>query len=388
MEKYSYSRLSCFRQCRLKYRFQYIDKIKTEIEQTIEAFMGSRVHDALEKLYKDLKYEKLNTVEELIRFYDSEWEKHWSDNIVIVKKDLTRENYQMMGEKYIREFYTTYQPFDQGKTIGLETQKFVALDEQYQMHVRIDRLALSDDVYEIHDYKTSNSLPTQEEIEKDTQLLLYAYGVRKMYPDARKIKLIWHYLAFDKELSRMADGLEELRLNILENIKEVEASRDFEPEKSPLCDWCQYIRICPLFRHKFMTEEMGNEYMDETGVKLVNRYVELKEQETHAKAELEKVKDALYNYVKKEGVTSVYGTSKVASVKAYPRLNFPKKNDPNRKEFEDMIKKSPLWEELSQVDVYDLAKRINKNEVDPELAEKIKRFASESEAIYVFLRNK
>ncbi len=42
-------------------RLAYIEKIKTETEG-IEAFMGSRVHDALEKLYRDLKVTKLNTL--------------------------------------------------------------------------------------------------------------------------------------------------------------------------------------------------------------------------------------------------------------------------------------------------------------------------------------
>ena len=56
MTLYSSSRLNTFKQCKLKYKYQYIEKIKTEIEQTVEAFLGSRVHDCLEKLYKDLKF--------------------------------------------------------------------------------------------------------------------------------------------------------------------------------------------------------------------------------------------------------------------------------------------------------------------------------------------
>ena len=65
---YSHSRLSTFEQCPLKFKFAYIDKIETEIEETIEAFLGSRVHEALEKLYKDLKFQKLNTLKELLGF--------------------------------------------------------------------------------------------------------------------------------------------------------------------------------------------------------------------------------------------------------------------------------------------------------------------------------
>ena len=64
MTTYSHSRLGTFQQCRYKYKLQYIDKIKVELE-SIEAFMGKRVHETLEKLYKDLKFQKLNSNEEL-----------------------------------------------------------------------------------------------------------------------------------------------------------------------------------------------------------------------------------------------------------------------------------------------------------------------------------
>ena len=46
---YSHSRLETFEQCPQKYKFRYIDNIRTETEG-IEAFVGKRVHEALEKL--------------------------------------------------------------------------------------------------------------------------------------------------------------------------------------------------------------------------------------------------------------------------------------------------------------------------------------------------
>jgi len=48
---YSHSRLSSFEQCPQKFKLKYIDKAEVEVEETIERFLGSRVHDALEKRY-------------------------------------------------------------------------------------------------------------------------------------------------------------------------------------------------------------------------------------------------------------------------------------------------------------------------------------------------
>ena len=54
--------------------------------------------------------------------------------------------------------------------------------------------------YEIHDYKTSIHLPLPAYFARDRQLALYLLGVKDAYPDTESIRLIWHFLAFDKEL--------------------------------------------------------------------------------------------------------------------------------------------------------------------------------------------
>jgi RecB family exonuclease len=95
--QYSHSRLSTFEQCKQKFKFRYIDKAEAEIENTVEAFMGSRVHEALEKLYKELKFEKLNSLQDLLDFYHQEWGRHWTDDILIVKEELGEEHYRKTG---------------------------------------------------------------------------------------------------------------------------------------------------------------------------------------------------------------------------------------------------------------------------------------------------
>jgi putative RecB family exonuclease len=62
MTIYSHSRLRCFEQCPARFKFQYIDKVETEEEQSVEAFLGSRVHETLEKLYRDMLHQKHDTL--------------------------------------------------------------------------------------------------------------------------------------------------------------------------------------------------------------------------------------------------------------------------------------------------------------------------------------
>ena len=72
MPMYSNSRLGTYENCPQQYKLNYLDKIKLPEEQEgIEAFLGSRVHETLQKLYQDLKYTKVNSLGELVGDYKS-----------------------------------------------------------------------------------------------------------------------------------------------------------------------------------------------------------------------------------------------------------------------------------------------------------------------------
>ena len=44
---YSHSRLSTFENCPLKYKYTYIDKLDRDRRDSVEAFMGSLVHETM-----------------------------------------------------------------------------------------------------------------------------------------------------------------------------------------------------------------------------------------------------------------------------------------------------------------------------------------------------
>jgi len=112
MPIYSHSRLGCFETCPLKYKLSYIDKIDRD-EQGIEAFLGSRFHETMEKLYKDLGC-KIYTLEELLNYYETKWDKEWTDDVIVTKKDRTAKDYKNIGKKCIEDYYERYHPFNQG----------------------------------------------------------------------------------------------------------------------------------------------------------------------------------------------------------------------------------------------------------------------------------
>ena len=389
MPSYSHSQLSTYETCPQQYKLAYIDKIEVETEG-IEAFMGSRVHDALEKLYRDLKVTKLNTLEELLKFYQESWDKNWNDMIQIIRKEYSAEDYRRLGERCITNYYKRYYPFDQGKTLGLEENVYFPLEEEkgYWIKGFIDRLALVDDcILEIHDYKTSNRLPKKEDVESDRQLAFYQMGVEGKWKDIREVKLIWHYLTFDTEIhsSRTPNQLHQLRQATLELIRRIETDRQFLPKEGPLCDWCDYQGFCPKRKHLIAMGSLPpNEYLNEEGVILVNRYVELKEKKRllteEIDAELAKLEEALYAYAQREEIEAVFGSDHVAKIKIETKEKYPLKGDPSRKALDEIIKKAGKWLEVSDLNPWMLARVIGRGGWPPSLVNKIKTFSTVEES--------
>lgn len=393
MTVYSHSRLSVFENCPLQYRLRYVDKVKTDEPETIEAFMGSRVHETLEKLYRDLRLSRMNTLEELLSFYNDAWYKNYYDDIRIVKAGYTPMNYRDTGEKCIREYYARYLPFNDGKTLGLE--QIINIDiEGYKLKGFIDRLSSSSDgIYEIHDYKTSQHLPLQQHFDSDKQLALYQIGVQDMFGDAGEVNLIWHYLVFDREIRsrRTLHDLLKLKSDIvklIETIEHAEEEYNFQAVESRLCDWCEYQALCPKRMHIVKTGQMSlSKYLSDPGVNLVNRYVEKANERKKflekIDSELELLKEAIIAYAKKEGVEVIRGNDKKLRIKIEEKNFFPTKEEKEREELDAVIKEAGKWELVSDLNVHALAKAMAG--WSPELVEKIKEFQRKEESYRIYV---
>jgi putative RecB family exonuclease len=382
MPTFSNSKLSTFEQCPLKYKFQYIDKVEAEEEDTVEAFMGSRVHEALEKLYKDLKLQKKNSLADLLEYFNNQWEKNWTDEIKIVKKEYTAENYRQTGEKCITDYYNKYAPF-QERVIGIETTDYVNLDPEgkFKWHVRMDRLDdCGNGKYEIHDYKTAGYLPKQDSVDEDRQLSLYSLWVKESFKDAQNIELVWHYLAFDKELrsQRTEKQLADLREETLEAVKKVLNAKEFPAIDSNLCNWCGYRSICPKWAHLYKVETLSpQEFKEEDGVKLVDSLAELSIKKKELETKIEAIKEDLIAYSKKLGVEVVFGSDKQATIAISKNISFPAKHSEKREELVKLLKEEGLWGEVEDLDIYALKKIINDQEWDEQILEKLEDFTEE-----------
>ena len=390
MTVYSDSRLSTYEDCPLKYKLRYVDKIKREMEG-IEAFLGSRVHDVLEKCYKDLRFTKVNSLSDLLAFYNKIWQENWNDSIIIMKPELTKEHYRALGEKLIENYYNRYSPFDADITIQTEMRTGFSLDneDKYRMQGYIDRLSRTPDgTYEIHDYKTSAQMPGQEEADNDRQLGLYHIGIQKRWPDVKNIRLIWHYLAFDTELVsyRAPEAISELIESTKRLIDKIETAQDFPPQESRLCAWCEYPDLCPRRKHLFKVEALPvNEFLNEPGVVLANKYAELRNRESSLKDEMEKVKEAIIDYARRGKTEVIKGSDCKVTVTFDEKLKFPGKRDSERPELDGIIKEADKWNEVSALDTTPLIRIVEKSLWSKDLIDKVMKYGRIEESSTVRL---
>ncbi len=261
---YSHSRLSSFENCPKQFEFRYIQKIPSESEG-IEAFVGKRVHEVLERLYIFVGRDQLPGVEKVVDRYHKLWEETYDPTRVrIVREGTPLSYYRNLGEQCLRSYYLRHYPFDGDETLGIERRVVFPLDDagEYRMQGIIDRISRArDGAIEIHDYKTGARVPSQRILDQDRQLALYQIGLARVYGAESDFRLVWHYVAKNRTCvsSRSADDLVALRENTIARIDEIQTATAFPAKKITLCAWCEYKERCPLWAAPETLERLAEE---------------------------------------------------------------------------------------------------------------------------------
>ncbi len=387
MAEYSISQIGTFETCPLQYRLIYVDKIK-RYEEGVEAFLGQRFHEAMEWLYRERAF-RVVPLEELLAFYDKAWTEKWHTEVKINQKERTGDDYMLMGRRFIEDYYKRHHPFDGGRVLALERYIRFPLAEgsRYLCKGVIDRLMrVPDGAFEIHDYKTGSSLPEQDDLDSDRQLGLYQIGVQTIWPDAKEVRLVWHYVAFDLEMrsQRTPEALDVLRREIAGLIDRIEAEREFAPCESALCNWCPYWDLCPVKKHLMKVEALPRDrWKDEPGVVIVDAYAERwrkkRELDAEAKAlegELDEIREAAIAFAEKEGVQVIAGTDARLRVTGKERLVSPAKGSEEREALEQEPRAAGVWDEVSTLDASALERAVAEGRWAGNVLERIKAYIS------------
>jgi hypothetical protein len=219
--------------------------------------------------------------------------------------------------------------------------------------------------------------------------------VRRRFPHAHAVRLVWHYLRHDEELKseRTPEEAEALEQDIVRRVRTIEAAAEFPAHESALCDWCDYFGICPAKGHRLAVDALPpNEYLDEPGVALVNRLVELratvKVTGEAMTEEIERVEDALLHYAREHRYTVVVGDDHEATVSESEVLSLPRKDDPAREPLEAAVRHLGLWDDVSDLSLSKLGKALTEDRLPPAARAELAPFATSQPRVTIGLRKK
>lgn len=387
---YSHSQLETYRNCPFKYKLQYMDRIRTK-RRSIEAFMGTMVHEALERLYRDLMMSRCPELEDIHRFYLDRWEEKYGGDVFIVREEYGPEDYRQTGMRCISDYYRRYHPFEGNATLGLEKRVNIPVSDEEGRLLRfsgiLDRLDSPEaGRYEIHDYKTSGSLPTRQELEGDRQLSIYQLAVEDGYPDAVDVELVWHYLVFDREL-RLRRTPEELRAVAAEaasTVREIETASDFPARESQLCLWCELQEHCPLRKHilkvaKIAHRELGTDH----GMQLVDSYAEWTERKQEAENRLRELREEILEFSSYNDVDNIQGTFHVLKINRVPKPKLPSGSSEEREKLEGILRDEGVRESVSSLSSSRLGKALSNGSLGRHIAERLEPLIEWEEVPYL-----
>ncbi|MDA8130845.1 MAG: PD-(D/E)XK nuclease family protein [Elusimicrobia bacterium] len=324
---FSYSRMSLYEECPLKYKFKYIDKIKEEPKYYF-AF-GSSIHKALEFLYS-VKAPPFPTAEEVCEAFRADWnlksylEKGYRTQ---AKAD---DDYQK-GLAMLRAYYEHNRAVLKPPFL-VEYSTDVAVDGLLVRAIsdRIDHLG--DGRMLVTDYKTGKDVRRepaqlymyQKIMELDPGLkerIAENYG--KRVAEVRIEKMLYYHVPSNKEypFDRASDseigGFWERVLGVAENIKGLKFGATPGERQ---CKWCDYKHLCPEYcgGHPGRTESVPAS--SERIEALVDRYGRLKEKMDEIKAQLDEVAAGIARAAKSGGAYE--GEAFTAQVTKSPKWEF------------------------------------------------------------------
>lgn len=233
----SESKSSTFKQCRLKFRYKYSDRIPEQDKNNTDALhFGSYIHKILEEGVK------ANTMDELLKIAEEE-----KSNYRFAK------SYEPKIEQCLRNFLRLNPSLYETVATELVYEVDLDKDKGIKQNGIIDRIVKGNEGgYLIIDYKTSKREKTKFDLYQDNQLKGYCNAVHRLYNIPIKDIVVAHYYPLTNNLVALSYTPQQIAMYIKSIIDEVWKIRKLKkdemmPCKNEFCNWCAYKSLCPEF---------------------------------------------------------------------------------------------------------------------------------------------
>ncbi len=237
----SVSKIKTFKDCKAKYRFQYIEKLPKKDWQHLS--FGKYLHEILETFHRNI----IKGTEDPTHINMSQCFKaataNWKEKLTPEDK---KEAWSMMN-LYLQQLADITKTGSYPKIIDVERNFYINIDGKILLNGFIDRVQLDpDDIYHVADYKTSKS---KTYLKKDfLQLLTYAYVLCLENPELKVVRGSYIMLRHNFEMivrDFKRDEILKIEKKFIEYANAIQEEKLWRPKTSKLCEYCDFAANCP-----------------------------------------------------------------------------------------------------------------------------------------------
>ena len=349
----SYSSINTYETCPAKFKFQYEDRVPQAPSPALS--FGDSLHQALH-LFHNRPVPVAPSLEELQEMLEATW----------VSEGFSGESEERTYRDHGRQVLAQYH-----RENAADYRIPVALEFRFQVQVEgvtlsgiIDRMdRLPGGGYEIVDYKTNRRLPPQSRIDQDLQLSIYHLAAREVW-GIEPERLTLYYLLPGQRMSttRLPADVDELRRRIGVVAERIEAGM-FEARQNPLCDWCDYQALCPLFRHRYERDK-GDPAPRMT--EIVDEWIALKRQGRDVYRRLDELNPLINAFADEHGYRRLFGTDGSAIDRRPQHVTAPVDE-----KVREVLEPLGLWEQVLSVDPGKLNALIESRTLSPDVEDRL-----------------
>jgi len=351
--KLSATRISMFLECKLKYWLNYHEDIPKMANPAFK--LGLLCHEVLERAgriwIEHGKFTKKDR-EELMDYYNEISAKEGVEDLEIHKtgKELVNRRLDdfMMGEKII----------SLEERFGFSEDNQVMTSDGVLLIGAMDKVVeLDEDSLMVIDYKTSNTMPTGDQLKNDVQLSIYDLVASIKWPEYKRIVLCLDLLKGDPMITyRTPEEREEFSkyLKALYNAMAKLRKTDAKPSLNIFCPWCDYKDYCRTYKKAYektnYSFEAAEKYRDSD---LMNEWMKMRDTKKIVEGRERELAMLIMERTKRQGATIHNGKEEV-----YIRQN-------SRVAFDAKL----VYELVPERDFLRMI-RLNKNSVEKYIADK------------------
>jgi len=197
----SYSSITTYQQCPLKYFFKYVERLPEEIVSASFVF-GRAIHRAVEFHFHELLAgNQPPDLDTLLAEFQAGWDEQPAESINYPKAD-SRDSLCHLADRMLTAFRESDLAHPHGRILGIEEElRGPLIPEVPDLVARLDLLVAEDEGVTITDFKTARSAWTDSKADDAAeQLLLYRELVRSLLP-SHPIRLEFVVLTKTKEVT-------------------------------------------------------------------------------------------------------------------------------------------------------------------------------------------